>query len=98
MIFNTGYFDKGILVMNRSQIAWNYVSNLLWFDLVTGIPIYSYISVVLKQDLIYLLPSQLIVDALSCLKMIKFFKLHLFEKKVCLVIALTTIVFFSFLP
>lgn len=36
--FNTGYFYKGVLIMNRKQIAINYLKKWFIFDLLASFP------------------------------------------------------------
>lgn len=42
--FFTGYYDKGMLIMNFSLIAKNYLKGYFFIDLVSSIPI-SFISI-----------------------------------------------------
>jgi hypothetical protein len=36
--FNTGYYDKNVLIMKRSLIARQYIAFWFWLDLVSSIP------------------------------------------------------------
>jgi len=36
--FNTGYYSKGLLVMDRKKIAWHYCKRWLWIDSLTVFP------------------------------------------------------------
>jgi len=40
--FNTGYYDKGLLVMERKRIAINYLKGWFWIDLIASFP-YSWV-------------------------------------------------------
>ncbi len=37
---NTGYFDKGLLVMRRKSIALTYLKSTLAYDLICSVPVF----------------------------------------------------------
>ena len=37
--FFTGFYSKGMLIMQVSQIAWNYLKGYLWIDIISSFPI-----------------------------------------------------------
>lgn len=45
--FNTGFFDKGILIMSRRKIAIAYLKSSLAFDLVCALPTFLSIHLIL---------------------------------------------------
>lgn len=42
--FNTGFYSKGLLVMNRKRIVANYLKLWFWLDLLASIPYSWFIS------------------------------------------------------
>jgi hypothetical protein len=80
---NTGYVDKGVIVMDRGRIARNYLrSGSLIFDLVIVSPVFIVVLHLLHRGRVDLLPDQISFYFLCTLKMLKFYKLHTFETRV----------------
>lgn len=48
--FNTGYYNEGVLVMNRGQICMNYIKGWLGFDIISSFP-YSFIFDNLEMEI-----------------------------------------------
>ena len=71
LTLNTGFWDKGIIVMQRKKIMWRYVQSWLIFDIISSIPfnyILSIASQIKQGNVIFFLHNldeyQLIVDLL----------------------------------
>jgi hypothetical protein len=49
--FNTGYYDKGVLIMNRQKISANYLKGTFLLNLVSSAPIFLVLTTIFKLDL-----------------------------------------------
>jgi hypothetical protein len=50
--FNTGYWDRGILIMKRNVIINHYLTSWFVFDLIASFP-YEWIALPLEKSVIY---------------------------------------------
>ncbi|CAG9325145.1 unnamed protein product [Blepharisma stoltei] len=88
--FNTGFFKRGILIMNRKLIAWNYLKTWFILDILSSFP-YSWIiqGGIFQNDTVNntlsatrLLRTFRIPRFIKILRLIKFAKIKLFLVKI----------------
>ena len=75
--FNIGYYDTGVLVMNRKSIAKNYMQTSFLRDFITNIPVFMILTGTRTEY-----DKDYILSLISALKLIRFTRLSIFEKKV----------------
>ena len=48
--FNTGFYSRGTLIMNRKEISKNYITGWLWIDIISTIPYTWFIDTPLQDE------------------------------------------------
>ena len=72
----TGFYQRGVLIMNRRQIAENYLKFWFWFDLIATIPYSWIIDAILGDNLMTEKPfdETSLLQAPQLLRLLKIFK------------------------
>lgn len=84
--FNTGYYDKGVLIMNRRHIALRYLESTFVFDLISSFPVFLGLCVMIISYPHFLTNPESWVhqkelNLICTLKLLRFYKLHIFERR-----------------
>ena len=69
---NTGFYDKGVLIMNRKEIAVNYLSQSFRVDLFSNIP-FQMLMFLASNDTLHM--NYELLNMLRTLKLSRFHKL-----------------------
>jgi hypothetical protein len=72
--FNTGYYDQGMLVMNRKVIFYNYIKGWLIFDIISSFP-YAFLFDNLEISLEVLSTAKNAPKLLKIMRIVKFIKI-----------------------